>query len=211
MNRRQTAFIFMTLVLASAASPASAKTSFMQKLSQLNPFTPHDEVVVNDEVPVELLNDANAPIKVLSATVKDKGTSLLKIKGLEQAFSTRVLNTGDKKVLAYQLVWQRHLPFQEYAQQDIRINSANPVKSRGEDVLEFRKPIHYRSDSFYKVFAAKALFEDGTEWKSDRDFDVGGYWADIKKQIENGDTIDTFEDKSVLIPANPEQNSDAAQ
>jgi hypothetical protein len=210
MNQRQIKTSLITLTLVASALPAFAtKISFWQRLSQLNPFAVHEQVIVADDVSVELLNDADAPIKVLSAAVKDKGTSLLKMKGLEQAFVTKILNTSGKKLLAYQLVWQRHLPFEEYAEQDIRINSANYVKAGGEDTLEFRKPIHYRSDAFYKVFAAKVLYEDGTEWKSDRDFDVGGYWAEIKKQIEAAAVA--ADEKSLLIPEETEQNTDTAE
>ncbi len=183
MNRNLIALIILLFGLGTSLG-AQSKQGFFQRIAQMNPFLFGNEVNVQDDVVVEVIEEASAPVKLLSAEVKDKGTSLLRIKGLEQAFTTKVKNVSSKHVLAYQLVWERHLPFEEFAEQDFRINSANAVKKSSEDILEFRKPIHYRSDAFYKVFVAKVMFDDGTVWKSSHDFDVGGYWADIKKTIE---------------------------
>ncbi len=181
------------VVVALITLPASAGLGLKGRLAKLNPFIFGDEVFVQDKVAVELLHDEGSPVKLLSAEVTDKGTSLLKMKGLEQSFTTKVENNSTRKVLAYQLVWERHLPFEEYAEQDFRINSASSLKAGAKDTLEFKRPIHYRNDAFYKVFIAKVLFSDETVWKSPRDFDVGGYWADIKRQIENVETTKAIE------------------
>jgi len=181
----RTKSLAVVLLAASlTAAPVLARETFMTKLAKLNPFVFDDEIVVADEVAVEIINDTSSPMRLVSADVKDKGTSLLKMKGLEHAFVAKLYNNSGKRVLAYQLVWQRHLPFEEYAEQDVRVNNLNPVKPGASDELEFRKPIHYRKDAFYKVLVAKVLFDDGTEWKSEKDFDIGGYWADIKQQID---------------------------
>ncbi len=197
------------LALIVMMSPVFARETWMQKMARFNPFVFDDEVVSADDVPVDIISDPSSPLRISSADVKDKGTSLLKMKGLEHAFTTKLYNNSGKKVLAYQLVWERHLPFEEYAEQDIRVNSLNTVRPGASDDLEFRKPIHYRKDAFYKVFVAKVLFEDETEWKSSRDFDVGGYWADIKKEIDAID--DSSSGKSSILKELSKQKTSPAQ
>ncbi len=202
--------VVIAMIISCGLTPSMAKGTFMEKLARLNPMM-IDEVNISDDVPVEIIYDSQSPIRLASADVKDKGTSLLKMKGLEQAFTSRVFNNSGHTVMAYQLVWERHLPFEDYAKQDIRINNISSVRPGAEDTLEFRKPIHYRKDAFYKVFVAKVLLDDGTVWKSDRDFDVGGYWADIKKEIEAIDEGDKSVSKAVRIQEILEQNSDSAK
>lgn len=196
--------IILVMILSCGLTPVMARNFFMKTLAWVNPMMFEDTERIADDVSVEIIHDDKAPIKIMTADVKDKGTSLLKMKGLEQAFTTRAYNNSGSKVMAYQLVWERHLPFEDYAEQDIRINNINSVQPGDDDTLEFRKPIHYRKDAFYKVFVAKVLLQDGTEWKSDRDFDVGGYWADIKKEIE---AIGT--DEALVKEARREEKSSA--
>lgn len=209
MMKKRIFLVFLSLGFLLVAAPVSAKLSWWDAFRMRFDVFVDKEDIHYDIVPVDVIQDTTAPLFIKDADIKDKGTSMLKMKGLEHSFTVKVENISPKNIVAYQIVWQRHLPFAEYAQHDFRINSKEPVARDQENTLEFRRPIHNRSDAHYKVYVAKVLFTDGTEWHAEHDRDLGKEWAEIKQeidQIKEGD-LETDIDLDALQDA--QLNSDS--
>lgn len=136
-----------------------------------------------DTTPINITNNPECPIKIYKAKIKDKGTKELKIKGVEDSFIAKVKNISGRKVLSYQILWTRSLPFQEYATKNIWANSVKPLKSGKKQTLILRKPSHFRADSYYDVQIIKVLFEDKSIWDSGID-EFGKRWDEIRQEIE---------------------------
>ena len=79
---------------------------------------------------------------------KDIGTSLLKVKGIEDSFITVLENIGGQQILSYQLMITRHIPFNKFDDKSFKINGIKPLMIGEQEELVMRIPRYFRADAW---------------------------------------------------------------
>jgi hypothetical protein len=143
----------------------------------------------SDVVPIKIINQEDAPVKIIKTSVKDLGTQALQIKNVEDSFVFEIKNSSQREVISYKLLLIKNIAFEEYSERCFEINSTVPLKPKSSQSLFFSLPKHFREDSYYKVAIKKVFFEDGEIWESVLDEVIGlpVRWRKLEQEIENGD------------------------
>lgn len=141
---------------------------------------------------MRILNVEGAPVKILEAKVADKGSARNKsMTGIFHDFSAKVVNTTNRDIMAFRLVWTLKLPFQSWVQKSIETNSIEVLKAGATQTIHFKIDKHFRDDAYYYVTIPSVQFSDDEIWEAPENEETATRLEKVKSEI------DSLEDRTI--------------
>lgn len=171
---RVVAFVFCLLFLM---QPAKSFIEFEQIWAPFKKTKPRVVKVINQE---------GVPLLIAKAEVRDKGSERTKeLNGVYNDYKVIVQNNSGKDVLAYRIAWILKLPFQNWVEERIEVNSIHPLPAGASQSLNFKMDKYFRDDAYYYVEVMKVQYTDESIWEAPESEEVITRQDKVKQEIES--------------------------
>ncbi len=182
---KNTKLILVILVSLLAANPSQAFFLDFDKFFEKR----HNK---KQKVNIQIINDESCPVEIIEADVSDKGGMKFKeLKDIYHTFTTKVLNTSDDKVITYQLAWRIRLPFRDYVDHSVIVDSIESLEAGEEQSINFKRDKYFRNDASYIVQVTKVELDGNKLWEA-KDLEITqDRWAKAKSVLEETESNDS--------------------
>jgi len=102
--------------------------------------------------------------------VKGAKTNFLKITDIELNYKIKIVNQTPKIINVTSVVWERSEPFTDVPSTVLKETKiSKPIIPYEERIIEYIEKDTFRNGETYRVKIVKVIFEDGTQWKNNRE------------------------------------------